>query len=359
MSPLLRKLGRARSAIARAFALSEGGSTIGMGQTLLLAYATESSAAGEKLGFKGVVEMLQAEDGKKFLAAAAVFDKCDDAPKTPAALQTAAKDWVKFFNTDTKSKAKRLQRMVKTAATSYLFGMELLQWLAAMEHRDEWAAKMKSVKGLQPDKLREWLRSPSDDRRLTEALLAAYNAQVDFRRDTKTRRLSDSDKSEAAAGSGQNSIHSSASDCSSSSKSSSSSDKKNKKKSKKKHDKKDKKKAPKKKKADKDKSRKSKKSKSPEGPACPRVMKIRRVTGLTADGRVSVKDTDLYDEIELGDKEATVADLLEKFFEIQSSKEEFQNWEVKALLDGKCVSISAESTPSALCTEVVLIRKGG
>ena len=60
-----------------------------------------------------------------------------------------------------------------------------------------------------------------------------------------------------------------------------------------------------------------------------------------------MKDTDLYDEIELGDKEATVADLLEKFFEIQSSKEEFQNWEVKALLDGKCVGISADSTPSA------------
>ena len=185
-----------------------------------------------------------------------------------------------------------------------------------------------------------------DEPRHAEEL--AYNAQVDFRRDTRTRRLSDSDKSEAAAGSGQNSIHSSASDCSSS-----------RKKSKKKHGKKDKKKAPKRKKADKDKSRKSKKSKSPEGPAGPRVMKIRRVTGLTADGRVSVKDTDLCDEIELGDKEATVAALLEKFFEIQSSKEEFQNWEVKALLDGKCVGISAESMPSALCTEVVLIRKGG
>ena len=131
-------------------ALSEGGSTIGMGQTLLLAYATESSAAGEKLGVQGRRgDAAGRGTARSSWRQPLSSTSADDAPKTPAALQTAAKDWVRFFNTDTKSKAKRLQRMVKTAATSYLFGMELLQWLAAMEHRDEWAAKMKSVKGLQ------------------------------------------------------------------------------------------------------------------------------------------------------------------------------------------------------------------
>ena len=88
-------------------------------------------------------------------------------------------------------------------------------------------------------------------------------------------------------------------------------------------------------------------------------MKIRRVTGLSSDGRVSVKDTDIYDEIKLEDKESTVAVILERFFELQSTKEEFKNWEVKVLLDGKCVGIQADAMPAALCPEVVLLRKGG
>ena len=181
-------------------ALSEAGSTINMGKSLLLAYAAEDATAGEKLGFKGVVDMLESEDGKKFLAAAATFDKFDDSPKQAAALDTAARAWVKFLSTDTKSKAKRVQRMVKTAAKSYLFGMELLQWLAAMEHRDGWASKMQATKSLQPEKLQKWIRSPSDDRRLMEALLAAYRAQVDVRPEGKARGLSDSDRERAGGG---------------------------------------------------------------------------------------------------------------------------------------------------------------
>ena len=38
-----------------------------------------------------------------------------------------------------------------------------------------------AYKGLQPDKLQRWIRSPSDDRRLMKELLAAYRAQVDVR----------------------------------------------------------------------------------------------------------------------------------------------------------------------------------
>ena len=336
-------------------ALSEAGGTIGMGQSLLFAYCKDGSAAGEKLGFTGVVEILQTEEGKKFLAAAAAFDKFDDTAKNAAALQTAAKDWVAFLSTDPKGKAKRLQRMVKTAATTYIFGIEILQWLAAMEHRDDWAAKLRPGKRLQPDKLQKWLKSPSDDGRLREALLAAYSAQVEVRREAKTRQLSDSDKSEAAAGPVKSSTSTS-----SSSNSSSSNKKSRKNKSKKKQAKKDKKKSAKKKHS-KDKTKKDKKSgssqhsgKSRKGnPAGASVMKIRRVTGLSSDGRVSVKDTDIYDEIKLEDKESTVAVILERFFELQSTKE------VKVLLDGKYVGIQADAMPAALCPEVVLLRKGG
>ena len=127
-------------------------------------------------------------------------------------MDTAARAWVKFLSTDTKSKAKRVQRMVKTAAKSYLFGMELLQWLAAMEHRDGWASKMKATKSLQPEKLQKWIRSPSDDRRLMEALLAAYRAQVDVRPEGKARGLSDSDGSERAVAKSTSSPKSDSSD---------------------------------------------------------------------------------------------------------------------------------------------------
>ena len=89
------------------------------------------------------------------------------------------------------------------------------------------------------------------------------------------------------------------------------------------------------------------------------TLKIRRVTALTAEGRIAVKDTDLYDEIHFDSAEATLTDVLMQFFEAQSSKEEFDNWNVKALIQGKCVEISAPTTPATLCKEVVLIRKGG
>lgn len=361
-------------------ALSEAGSTINMGKSLLLAYAAEDATAGEKLGFKGVVDMLESEDGKKFLAAAATFDKFDDSPKQAAALDTAARAWVKFLSTDTKSKAKRVQRMVKTAAKSYLFGMELLQWLAAMEHRDGWASKMKATKSLQPEKLHKWIRSPSDDRRLMEALLAAYRAQVDVRPEGKARGLSDSDGSERAMAKSTSSPKSDSSDSDdrrgekrkkkAKKDSDSSKDKKSKKKEKKRRGKRGEKEDHPKKKKKASKDKKSHKTSSSSGrtskaedkkpsPVDSLTLKIRRVTGLTAEGRIAVKDTDLYDEIHFDSAEATLTDVLMQFFEAQSSKEEFDNWNVKALIQGKCVEISAPTTPATLCKEVVLIRKGG
>ena len=291
-------------------ALSEAGSTINMGKSLLLAYAAEDATAGEKLGFKGVVDMLESEDGKKFLAAAATFDKFDDSPKQAAALDTAARAWVKFLSTDTKSKAKRVQRMVKTAAKSYLFGMELLQWLAAMEHRDGWASKMKATKSLQPEKLQKWIRSPSDDRRLMEALLAAYRAQVDVRPEGKARGLSDSDGSERAVAKSTSSPKSDSSDSDdrrgekrkkkAKKDSDSSKDKKSKKKEKERrgkrgekedHPKKKKKKVSKDKKSHKTSSSSGKTSKAEDkkpSPVDSLTLKIRRVTGLTAEGRMAV-----------------------------------------------------------------------
>ena len=71
-------------------ALSEAGGTIGMGKDLLLKYAAEPASTGEKLGVQGVLELLQSDAGKAFVAAAATFNKHEDNSKAAAALQTAA-----------------------------------------------------------------------------------------------------------------------------------------------------------------------------------------------------------------------------------------------------------------------------
>ncbi|CAE7371484.1 unnamed protein product [Symbiodinium sp. CCMP2456] len=264
--------------------------------------------------------------------------------------------------------------MVKTAAKSYLLGMELLQWLAAMEHRDGWASKMKATKSLQPDKLQKWIRSPSDDLRLMEALLAAYRSQVDVRPEGKSRGLSDSDGSEQAVAKSTSSPRSDSDDSDdrrgekrkkkAKKDSDSSKDKKSKKKEKERRGKKGKKEDHPKKKKKAGKDKKSHKTSSSSGktskaedkkpsPEDDLTLKIRRVTGLTAEGRIAVKDTDLYDEIQFDSAEATLTDVLVQFFEAQSSKEEFDNWSVKALIQGKCVEISAPTTPATLCKEAL------
>ena len=55
---------------------------------------------------------------------------------------------------------------------------------------------MKAITCLQPHKLQKWIRSPSDDRRLMEALLAAYRARSMSAR--KARPVEFSDGSEQA-----------------------------------------------------------------------------------------------------------------------------------------------------------------
>ena len=212
-----------------------------------------------------------------------------------------------------------------------------------------------------------------------EALLAAYRAQVDVRPEGKARGLSDSDGSERAVAKSTSSPKSDSSDSDdrrgekrkkkAKKDSDSSKDKKSKKKEKERRGKrgekeedhpKKKKKASKDKKSHKTSSSSGKTSKAEDkkpSPVDSLTLKIRRVTGLTAEGRIAVKDTDLYDEIHFDSAEATLTDVLMQFFEAQSSKEEFDNWNVKALFQGKCVEISAPTTPATLCKEVVLIRK--
>ncbi|CAE7825649.1 unnamed protein product [Symbiodinium microadriaticum] len=139
-----------------------------------------------------------------------------------------------------------------------------------------------------------------------EALLAAYRAQVDVRPEGKARGLSDSDGSERAVA----------------------------------------------------KSTSSPRSDSDDRRGEKRKKKAKKDSDFSK-AVLPVKDTDLYDEIHFDSAEDTLTDVLIQFFETQSSKEEFDNWNVKALMQGKCVEISAPTTPATLCKEVVLIRKGG
>jgi hypothetical protein len=171
-------------------ALSEAGGTVCMGSDLLLKYAKDSAKASEALGFQA--EMLQREAGRDFVSAAATFNKFDSAAKTPETLKAAAEKWVKFLTEDTAGKAKLIRRLIRTAAKTYLFGMEVTQWLAAAQDCGSWAKKMKSNKVLQPEQVQKWLRAPSDRSRLAAALVGSYRAQV-WTADQRGQALSDSD----------------------------------------------------------------------------------------------------------------------------------------------------------------------
>ena len=103
-------------------ALSEAGGTVSMGKELLEKYAAAPEEIGAKFGVQGVADLLSSPAGKAFVEAAAVFDKHDNAPKDQAALQKAAGDWVNFLLDNPKEKAKAVQRLVKSAARSYLLG---------------------------------------------------------------------------------------------------------------------------------------------------------------------------------------------------------------------------------------------
>ena len=243
-------------------ALSEAGCTLGMGKELLDKCAADPATTGEKLGVQGVADLLKTEAGKAFVAAAATFNKNDEAPKNAGALQAAAGKWMDFLLDDPKGKARAAQRLVKSAARSYLLGMELLQWLAAAKNLSQWAGNLKKTKTLQVEKVQKWIQQPSDKTRLIAALVAAYEDPIDTQPKRSGQALSGSEASSpaepASEGGGADSSgkDSSSADSSSSSDDKKKKDKKNKKKGKSTKDKK------KSKKEDKDKKDKKKNKKS-------------------------------------------------------------------------------------------------
>ena len=100
--------------------------------------------------------------------------------------------------------------------------------------------------------------------------------------------------------------------------------------------------------------RKAKKTKSAAA-----VLKIRRVSGISAAGKILVKDTDLYDEVdevEVDDTDTLLIEVLRSFFRTQGAEEDLSNWEIKALVSGKCIDVNAETTPAMLCSDVVKMR---
>ena len=174
-------------------AVSEAGGTVSMGSELLEKYAADPAEVATKLGIQGVGELLQSEAGKAFVQAAAVFNRNDETvPKTTAALHAAAARWTDFLLENPKAKAKAVQRLVKSSATLYLLGMELLQWLAAAQHPQKWANKMKGQKSLQNEKVQKWMRAPSEKDRLVAAIVASYQEQIEPPQ-KKRQALSDSE----------------------------------------------------------------------------------------------------------------------------------------------------------------------
>ena len=97
----------------------------------------------------------------------------------------------------------------------------------------------------------------------------------------------------------------------------------------------------------------------PPPPAGAPTLTVRRATGATTDGRVTVKESDICDVIDL-EAGATVEQALMKLFEAQSSVEEYANWTARALYqDGTSKEIAAATTLAADVAQVVLLRKGG
>ena len=81
------------------------------------------------------------------------------------------------------------------------------------------------------------------------------------------------------------------------------------------------------------------------------VLKIRRVSGISAAGKILVKDTDLYDEVEVDDTDTLLIEVLRSFFRTQGAEEDLSNWEIKALVPGKCIDVNVETTPAMLCSD--------
>lgn len=89
------------------------------------------------------------------------------------------------------------------------------------------------------------------------------------------------------------------------------------------------------------------------------TVKVRRVSGLTPDSRIVVKEDDRYDEVGVKSAAWTLQELLEELLTANGDGEDLSNWTVKVLEDGKCKPVAIDTTPAALHPEVVLVRKGG
>ena len=116
--------------------------------------------------------------------------------------------------------------------------------------------------------------------------------------------------------------------------------------------------APKKKKAKKEQDGRGE-SKKPEKPGDRSTVKVRRVSSMTPDGHIIVKEDDRYDEVDVKSPEGTLQELLEELLTASGDGEDLKNWTVKVLEDGKCKPVAIDTTPAALHPEVVLVRKGG
>lgn len=79
---------------------------------------------------------------------------------------------------------------------------------------------------------------------------------------------------------------------------------------------------------------------------------------MTPDNRILVKADDRFDEVPIQSSEWTVTDLIAALFKASGQEEDAQNWTAKALVDGKCVPLSMDSTPATLHPDIVLVRKG-
>ncbi|CAE7346844.1 unnamed protein product [Symbiodinium natans] len=159
-------------------ALSEGGGTVNMMAAFVDKYLENMEDASEKLGLKALAEGLGKSKGEQLRQVAAFFDKNFEGDKPTLSVEEAAAAWVTYFSTDSKEGAKPWQRLARSAATQYVFAMEMLQWFALCRDPKAWVEKMKTQKDLQPEAVQKWMRGPSSKERLVEALAKSYLAQV-------------------------------------------------------------------------------------------------------------------------------------------------------------------------------------
>ena len=287
-----------------------------------------------------------------------------------------------------------LVKVTVAASRLYLLGMNLLPLLVCMKHPAWWTEKLPEGAS-DHKKVRAWRDDPKNKQKMFRALAAMVGEKI----------AADADygKNDAAALFGKTPAATGEEDENSDSDSKAKKSKKEKDKKKKKHtkksssgtsgsssrraragrrargSKKDEKKrsssesksqkASKKKEkkrssseprqSKKDKQKKEKKRSSSEPrqskrskPEQPTAVKVRRVSGMTPDNRVLVKADDRFDEVPIQSSEWTVQDWIEELFKVSGQEEDAKNWTAKALVDGKCVPLSMDSTPAT-------IRKGG